>query len=214
MVDEVIKLVQLKWDEVEGNDSIFVLIGSVYIDAFVAAAADNCVQNEDRNARSDKERVLKQVNYQVRVQVRSAWLSDKISWLETGFPALSHVLYKPDGVAHDSRFDGPLDRRPDGEAAVAAWLLQEAVTECVVDAVENADSSSLALHLRVKAKIDKQVVVKHVENCQHHADRQKYKQSAVLRDQLFLFLDRLYEPDSTTYDQSCQHEQGCQFHIL
>lgn len=158
-------------DEVKRKDSVFELVIFIEFNALVAAACQNRVQNKDWKTCNDKDGVLEQVDNEVGVKARSSSVSDHLTWLKAIFPEFSLFLNKEDGVAHDSGLDGPLAHGPGGEAFVSARLLQEAVAESVVDAVEKAKAESYTPHLCHETQVDHQVVVEQVEDGQYDANR-------------------------------------------
>lgn len=176
-------------DEVERNDSIFEFIIFIKINALVAAACQNRVQNEDRKACNDKDGVLEQVDNKVGVKARSSRVSNHLTWLKAIFPEFSLFLDKEDGVGHDSGLDDPLADGPVGEAFVSARLLQEAVTESVVNAVEKTQAESHTPHLCHETQVDHQIVVEQVEDGEYDANRCKDKQLLIFVRQFLLQSD-------------------------
>ena len=187
----MVKAPKLVGDKVKRNDSVFELVIFIEFNALVAAACQNRVKNEDWKTCNDKDGVLEQIDNKVSVKARSSRISDHLTRLKAILPKFSLFLDKEDGVAHDSGLDGPLTNGPGGEAFVSARLLQEAVAESVVDAVEKAQAKSHTPHLCHETQVNHQVVVEQVEDGECDANRREDEQLFICARQFKLQSDRV-----------------------
>lgn len=154
MILEVIQTAELVGDEVEAEDSILelLLVGELY--AFVAAARQDRVEDENGEAADDKDRVLEEVDDEVDIEVGHRWPVMYCDQILIVFPPVFLIHYQVDSVSHDTTLDKPLDERPRCEALVAAWLHQEAVAEEIVERVEDAQAKRHTSHLGEEAQVD------------------------------------------------------------
>ena len=161
VIFEIVELTKLVLNEIEVDHSVFENVLAVgVIDAFITAAGDNGIDEEDRKPCNHEYRVLQHEDDQPEVEQSGAVVGENFTDLETFDVPLLIVLHQVNSHAVDDAIDSPLDCSPGSEAAITARLEQEAVAEQVVDSIVDAEASGHTSHLTFKAQIDEQV---HVE---------------------------------------------------
>ena len=198
VVLEVVEAAELVLDEVKTDDAVLELLTLLKLLAFVAAAGEQRVDEEDGDARQHKHRVLDHVQNQVDVEVGGVRVRTNRPELALGEIFLPLVFLGPhqgNGRAEEGCLDDPLAESPGCEAPVTARLVQETVADGVIDAVVEAQAEGHALHLAVEANVDQQVVVQQVEQGQDTASDDECDGGCVIVCEFFLGSHQVDEPD-------------------
>ena len=214
MILEVVQTAKLVGDKVEAEDSILELLVVVELCAFVAAARQDRVEEEDGETADNEDRVLDEVDDKVDVEVGHRWPIGELAHVLIFSPPIFLIHDQVDSVPHDTTLDEPLDERPGREALVAARLREEAVAEEIVERIKNAQAKRHASHLGEEAQVDEQVVVEEVPEDEDERDGGEDDALLVLAFDVHLLGDQIDEVDAATYEPTSPEEQEDELKIL
>ena len=164
MVTEVVDAGKLVIDVVKAENAVLELVSFIQFFSLVAAASQDRVDEEDRDAAQHENRVLQEVDNQVGIEVgRACVVHNEAPNFNVFVPLLLLVDDSVDGVADYGCLNDPLAQGPLRKAAVTAESVQTESADHVVQAVVEAETKRDALHLGEEAQVCQQIVEEDVE---------------------------------------------------